>query len=109
MSSRLLLAALALALFLSGCGVSARSGPGGVPPLAPRDDWVRQRVEAVLSLYEFTDEGREAILGMRVHHVLGRPGWSGSTGYQNWLAIGQARPSPVVHEISHSFWGAFPG
>ena len=82
--------------------------PGGGPPLAPRDAWAYDRVEAILQLYSFTPEAAEAVRGLRVHHVLGRPGWFGSTGYRNWLAIGQARPSSIVHEIWHSLWGPFP-
>ncbi len=105
---RLTLLSLALALVLAGCGSSARSGPRGLPPLAPQDDWAGQRVEAVLDLYSFTDGGEEAIRRMRVLHMLGRPGWFGSTGYQNFVGIGTSRPSSIVHELSHTFWGAFP-
>ena len=108
MLARLALFVILLSLVAAGCGGSARSGRSGLPPLAPQDQWVDQRVEAVLALYSFTEEGQAAIRRMRVLHMLGRPGWFGSTGYENFVGIGQSRPSSVVHEMSHSFWGAFP-
>ncbi len=85
-----------------------RGGPGGVPPLSPRDQWSAERVEAVLALYHFSPEGASALRDIRVHHVLGRPGWFGSTGHGHWVGIGSAQPISIVHELSHSFWGAFP-
>ncbi|MEE9285200.1 MAG: hypothetical protein V3V35_05660, partial [Dehalococcoidia bacterium] len=108
MGRRLALLALLLALAAAACGTTVRTGRDGVPPLAPQDQWARQRVEAVLRFYDFTEGATEAIRRLRVHHVLGRPGWFGSAGYQNWIGVGQARPSSIVQEISHSLWGPFP-
>lgn len=85
-----------------------RGGPDGVPPLSPRDQWSAERVEAVLDLYPFSPEGASALRDIRVHHVLGRPGWFGSTGHGHWVGIGSAQPISIVHELSHSFWGVFP-
>ena len=107
MPRRVVLLALGLALLAASCGGSLRTGRDGQPPLAPRDDWARERVEAVLGLYNFTPEGEAAVRAMRVHHVLGRPGWFGSRGFEQWLGVGQARPASIVHEISHSIWELF--
>ena len=108
MLARLTLVTLALSLVAAGCGSSTRSGPAGMPSLAPQDLWARQRVAPVLALYTFTDQGQGAVRRMQVHHMLGRPGWFGSSGHENFVGIGQARPSSIVHELSHIFWGAFP-
>ncbi len=108
MPRRVVLLALGLTLVAASCGGSLRSGRDGQPPLAPRDDWARERVEAVLSLYNLTPQGEAVVRAMRVHHVLGRPGWFGSRGFEHWIGVGQARPASIVHEISHSIWGPFP-
>ena len=107
MPLRLIAAALATAVIAAACGGAQQRGPGGEPARAVEDDWARDRVEAVLSLYSFSPEGEAAVRDLRVLHVVGRPGWFGSTGYENWVGIGDARPGSIVHELSHSFWGAF--
>lgn len=101
-----LLVALAVAVMLSGCATTPRHLTE--PPLSSQDEWTREQVDAVLSLYNFTDEGARAIEGLQVRHMLGRPGWFGSTGYKNYVGIGAARPSAISHEFSHSFWGSLP-
>ena len=36
-----------------------------------------------------------------------RRAWFGSFGYNSWAGVGEAVPRSVLHEISHSYWGAF--
>ena len=38
----------------------------------------------------------------------GEPGFFGSYGYDSWAGIGEAKPIPTMHELGHSYWGAFP-
>ena len=38
----------------------------------------------------------------------GEPGFFGSYGYDRWAGIGEAKPIPTMHELGHSYWGAFP-
>ena len=106
------LATILLASFLvvSACegAVPAPPGVDGAPTRSVQDEWARNRVESVLSLYNFSGEAKAAIRDMQVLHVVGRPGWFGSTGYKGFVGIGSARPRSIVHEISHSFWGIFP-
>ena len=43
-----------------------------------------------------------------VRQMRGEPGFFGSYGFHGWAGVGEARPVPVMHELSHSYWGAFP-
>ena len=43
-----------------------------------------------------------------VRQMRGEPGFFGSYGFHSWAGVGEARPVPVIHELSHSYWGAFP-
>ena len=38
----------------------------------------------------------------------GEPGFFGSFGYNSWAGLGEAKPIPTMHELGHSYWGAFP-
>ena len=38
----------------------------------------------------------------------GEPGFFGSYGFKSWAGVGEAKPQGVMHEIGHSYWGAFP-
>ena len=103
------LALLLVALFIiTACGESPRpEDPRGLP-LAPDDRWARERVEAVLQLYSFSPLGEEIVRKLDARHVIGRPGWFGSYGSSGYFGIGSARPTAIVHEISHTLWGNAP-
>ena len=72
------------------------------------ETWVRERLNAVVSLYNITTDGNEALQGLDVRHMRDQPGWFGSFGYKSWAGVGEAKPIGVIHELSHSYWGLFP-
>ena len=85
--------------------------PGLAPgqrPAGSQNEWVRQRVSAIVSLYNVSQAGREWLESYDLRQMVGRPGWFGSLGYDQWAGVGQAIPRSVIHEISHSYYGAFP-
>lgn len=43
-----------------------------------------------------------------VRQMVGQPAWFGSTGFDGFAGIGQATLGSLVHELGHSYWGAFP-
>ena len=65
-------------------------------------------MQAVVSLYDITPEGHEALQGLDVRWMRDQPGWFGSHGYRSWTGVGEARPIGVIHELSHAYWGLFP-
>ena len=73
-----------------------------------QSEWVRQRLEAVSILYSITPEGRELLARLDVRQMPGRPGYFGSHGFWSWTGLGEAKPTPVIHELGHAYWGAFP-
>ena len=76
--------------------------------LSHEEIWVRDRVDAVVSLYGITLEGSEALHRLDVRWMRDDPGFFGSFGYKGWAGVGEARPTGVMHELSHSYWGLFP-
>ena len=70
--------------------------------------WIRDRVSAVVSLYDITKEGIKALQTLDVRWMRDQPGFFGSFGYKGWAGVGEARPNGVMHELSHSYWGLFP-
>ena len=70
--------------------------------------WVQERIDAVVALYGVSDEGRRWLEGYDLRQMVGQPGWFGSFGSQRWAGVGQAIPHSVFHEVSHSYFGAFP-
>ena len=72
------------------------------------ESWVRDRVQAVVGLYNISDEGREVLLRLDVRQMRGQPGFFGSYGYSSWTGVGEAKPSTIMHELGHAYWGAFP-
>ena len=71
-------------------------------------DWIRDRVEAIVSLYNISQGGRDWLESYDIRQMVGRPGWFGSLGNQHWAGVGQAVPHSILHEISHSYYGTFP-
>ena len=69
--------------------------------------WIRDRIRAIEALYGFTEAGRQWLEQYDLRQMVGQPGWFGSFGYQGWAGVGQAIPSSVLHELSHSYYGAF--
>ncbi len=59
-------------------------------------------------LYHVSGEGRRWLEGYDLRQMVGQPGWFGSFGNLNWAGVGQAIPHVVLHELSHSYFGAFP-
>ena len=111
-------------LFLIACGRSgvtpdAESGPTAAAistyasdvmptPLSASGSWVRDRVLAVAGLYNISEEGRDMLLRLDVRQMRGQPGFFGSYGYSRWTGVGEAKPSTIMHELGHAYWGAFP-
>ncbi len=71
-------------------------------------EWVRARVEALINIWGFTDEGESWLKGYDLRQMVGEPGWAGSYGFEYWAGVGEAIPRVLLHELSHSYWGAFP-
>ena len=46
--------------------------------------------------------------GYDFRQMYGRPAWYGSHGAAGWAGAGEANPRIVLHELGHSWWGAFP-
>ena len=69
---------------------------------------MRRRLDAVIGLYALTEEGAALVHSLDVRQMRGEPGFFGSYGFHGWAGVGEARPVPVMHELSHSYWGAFP-
>ena len=59
-------------------------------------------------LYHVSGEGRRWLEGYDLRQMVGQPGWFGSFGNLSWAGVGQAIPHVVLHELSHSYFGAFP-
>jgi len=78
-------------------------GPSIVEP-----DWVTERLEAVQGIWGFTPEGVDWQNSYDLRQMRGQPVWFGSTGSAGWAGAGQAIPQSVLHELGHSYWGAFP-
>ena len=70
--------------------------------------WVKQRIQALVTMYNISPAGRAWLEGYDLRQIVGRPGWFGSFGNEGWAGVGQAIPSSVLHEVSHSYYGAFP-
>ena len=88
--------------------------PMVVPPV-PRPtpnpgntEWVRQRLDAVIALYQPTPAGVALLHSLDVRQMRGEPGFFGSYGFESWAGVGEAKPIPLMHELGHSYWGAFP-
>ena len=71
-------------------------------------DWVRGRLDAVIGLYDLTAEGAALLRSLDLRQMRGEPGFFGSYGFHGWAGVGEAKPIPVMHELSHSYWGGFP-
>ncbi len=79
--------------------------PGRQPVV--QSDWIKNRLNAVKQIFKFTPEGEEWIDGYDLRQMEEQPAWFGSFGYNSWAGVGEAVPRSVLHEISHSYWGAF--
>ena len=75
---------------------------------AAQTPWVRNRIKALEGLYPFTRTGVEWLERYDLRQMVGQPGWFGSYGYDSWAGVGQAKPVQIIHELSHSYYGAFP-
>ena len=84
---------------------SRRPTPTPNPSNSP---WVNQRLNALMQLYDLTDEGAALLRSLDLRQMRGEPGFFGSFGFKKWAGVGEAKPQGVMHEISHSYWGAFP-
>ncbi len=75
------------------------------PSITP---WVHQRLDALIQLYDLSDEGIALLQSLDLRQMRGEPGFFGSYGFKKWAGVGEAKPQGVMHEIGHSYWGAFP-
>ena len=87
--------------------------PDPSPPnsgIGPTEEelWVGDRLSAVVSLYNITPTGIEALRSLDFRWMQAEPGFFGSFGYKKWAGVGEAKPLGVMHELSHSYWGLFP-
>jgi len=71
-------------------------------------DWVQVRLDAVIGLYDLTDAGAALVRSLDLRQMRGDPGFFGSYGFKEWAGVGEAKPTGVLHELSHSYWGGFP-
>ena len=83
-------------------------GPDRPTPHPSNTVWVRERLDAVTGLYDLTVEGAALLRSLDLRQMRGEPGFFGSYGFHGWAGVGEARPIPVMHELSHSYWGGFP-
>ena len=87
---------------------SDRAEAGADGTLRAEAEWLGDRISTVVSLYNLTDEGRDTLMRLDLRQMRGQPGWFGSYGYKGWTGVGEAKPAPIIHELSHAYWGAFP-
>ncbi|MDP6548653.1 MAG: hypothetical protein QF659_01080 [Dehalococcoidia bacterium] len=81
------------------------------PEPTPNPDnslWVQQRLDAVITLYDLTPAGAALLRSLDIRQMQGDPGFFGSYGFKEWAGVGEAKPTGVMHEIGHSYWGGFP-
>ena len=88
-------------------GVPAKALPLPEGQPAEQSQWVKDRVAALKAIYAFTSEGEEWLDAYDLRQMFEQPAWFGSYGYGSWAGAGQAVPRSVLHELSHSYWGAF--
>lgn len=72
-----------------------------------QSEWIKDRLSAMKQVFRFTPAGEEWIDGYDLRQMVEQPAWFGSFGYGSWAGAGEAVPRSVLHEISHSYWGAF--
>ena len=71
-------------------------------------EWVNERLDAVVALYQPTKAGEALLRSLDLRQMEGEPGFFGSYGFSKWAGVGEAKPIGVIHELSHSYWGGFP-
>lgn len=74
---------------------------------SPQSPWVQERVGALETIWSFTDAGQDWLESYDLRQMKAQPTWFGSHGVDGWAGVGQAIPRQVLHELSHSYWGAF--
>jgi hypothetical protein len=87
---------------------AATADSGDSSPLIVEPDWVKARLAAVQGIWGFTPAGVDWQNSYDLRQMRGQPAWFGSTGSAGWAGAGQAIPQSVLHELGHSYWGAFP-
>ncbi|MBI2965751.1 MAG: hypothetical protein HYY34_06095 [Chloroflexi bacterium] len=78
------------------------------PVAAVKTVWAKARLEAVKALWNPSQAGREWMDAYDFRQMVAQPAWFGSTGFSGYAGAGQAIPRIIMHEMSHSMWGAFP-
>lgn len=86
---------------------SGAAATAGDPVSRTQSRWVQDRITAVESIWGFSEAGRRWLETYDLRQMIAQPSWYGSGGYKGWAGAGQAVPRLVMHELSHSFWGAF--
>ena len=89
---------------------TAPTSPYSEPPAEgiSRNAWTQDRIAATRAIWGFTAAGSEWMDGYDFRQMFGRPAWYGSHGAAGWAGAGEANPRIVLHELGHSWWGAFP-
>ncbi len=85
----------------------AQLGPTPTPNPS-NSDWIQRRLKALDTLYNLTDSGNALLWSLDLRQMRGDPGFFGSYGFKKWAGVGEAKPTGVMHEVGHSYWGGFP-
>jgi len=87
----------------------AKPTPTVLPTPHPgTSEWVKERIDAVVALYQPTEAGEALLRSLDLRQMEGEPGFFGSHGFAQWAGVGEASPIGVIHELGHSYWGGFP-
>ena len=61
-------------------------------PHTDATDWVKERLDAVIALYQPTEAGEALLRSLDLRQMEGEPGFFGSYGFGKWAGVGEARP-----------------
>ena len=117
----------ALWLLVAGCSSAATRAPTNTNPDSVRipsvptatasvlptpnpgtNAWVKERIDGVVTLYQPTKTGEALLRSLDLRQMEGEPSFFGSYGFNRWAGVDEARPIGMIHELGHSYWGAFP-
>jgi hypothetical protein len=73
-----------------------------------RNQWARDRVQALKDIYALSLKAYPWLESYDFRQMVGQPAWFGSYGHDGWAGAGEAQPRTIAHELSHSYWGEFP-
>ena len=71
-------------------------------------EWVRQRLDAVIALYQPTPAGVALLHSLDVRQMRGEPGFFGSYGFESWAGVGEAKPNTADARTGPFLLGGVP-